>query len=77
MVCTLTCTRESQPYICGIGVVTCATHRSLSVAARMDRGASSEALFNAVCANDVNKASAALKKGADVNVVGQEEVRID
>ena len=29
---------------------------------------SSEALFNAVCANDVNKASAALKKGANVNV---------
>ena len=42
----------------------------------MDRRASSRALFNAVLANDVNKASAALKKGADVNVV-EEEVRID
>ncbi|XP_062506408.1 CARD- and ANK-domain containing inflammasome adapter protein-like [Corticium candelabrum] len=37
----------------------------------MDRRASSRALFNAVCANDVNKASAALKEGADVNVVGE------
>ena len=43
----------------------------------MDRGPSSRALFDAVCANDVNKASAALKKGADVNVVSSEEVRID
>ena len=50
----------------------------------MDRRASSRALFNAVCANDVNKASAALKEGADVNVVGElvivlsrEKVRID
>ena len=42
----------------------------------MDRRASSRALFNAVCANDVNKASAALKKGADVNVT-REKVRID
>ena len=42
----------------------------------MDRGASSRALFDAVCANDVNKASAALKKGADVNVA-TEQVRID
>ena len=42
----------------------------------MDRRTSSRALFNAVCANDVNKASAALKKGADVNVVG-DGVRID
>ena len=43
----------------------------------MDRGASSRALFNAVRANDVKKASAALKKGADVNVVASETVRID
>ncbi|XP_062507115.1 ankyrin repeat domain-containing protein 17-like isoform X2 [Corticium candelabrum] len=37
----------------------------------MDRRASSRALFYAVYANNVNKASAALKKGADVNVVGE------
>ena len=43
----------------------------------MDRGASSKALFDAVCIGDVNKASAALKKGADVNVVRKDEVRID
>ena len=42
----------------------------------MDRGASSRALFDAVLANDVNKASEALKKGADVNVMGK-AVRID
>ena len=42
----------------------------------MDRRASSRALFDAVCARDVNKASAALKKGADVNVF-RKEVRID
>ena len=43
----------------------------------MDRWASSRDLFDAVCAKDVNKASAALKKGADVNVVEEEKVRID
>ena len=43
----------------------------------MDRRASSRALFYAVYANNVNKASAALKKGADVNVVGEVKVRID
>ena len=42
----------------------------------MDRVASSRALYDAVCAKDVNKASAALKKGADVNVVRM-RVRID
>ena len=43
----------------------------------MDTEASSEALFDAVCAKDVKKASIALKKGADVNVVAKEWVRID
>ena len=43
----------------------------------MGAGASSEALFHAVCTNDVNKALAALKKGADVNVLARVEVRID
>ena len=43
----------------------------------MDRRASSRALFNAVCTNDVNKASVALKKGADVDVTANEMVRID
>ena len=43
----------------------------------MGAWASSEALFDAVCVNDVNKASAALKIGADVNVVSRKEVRID
>ena len=33
--------------------------------------------MNAVCAKDVNKASAALEKGADVNVVAKEKVSID
>ena len=42
----------------------------------MGTGSSSEALFDAVCAKDVNKASAALKKGADVDVVSKEKVRI-
>ncbi|XP_062506694.1 ankyrin repeat domain-containing protein 17-like isoform X2 [Corticium candelabrum] len=37
----------------------------------MGAGASSEALFDAVCVNDVNKASAALEKRADVNVVSR------
>ena len=43
----------------------------------MDRWASSKALFNAVCANDVNRASVALKKGADVNISLRKRVRID
>ena len=43
----------------------------------MDRRASSEALFDAVCENDVNKASEALENGADVNVLSRVEVRID
>ena len=43
----------------------------------MGAGASSETLFDAVCVNDVNKASAALEKGADVNVVSRKLVRID
>ncbi|XP_062506302.1 ankyrin repeat and death domain-containing protein 1B-like [Corticium candelabrum] len=42
----------------------------------MGTGSSSEALFDAVCAKDVRKASAALKKGADVNVVSKEKIRI-
>ena len=43
----------------------------------MGAGPSSEALFDAVCAKDVNKASATLKKGADVNAKAREIVRID
>ena len=43
----------------------------------MDTEASSEALFDAVCAKDVKKASVALKEGADVNVLAREWVRID
>ena len=38
----------------------------------MDTVSSSEALFDAVCASDVKKASAALEKGADVNEVAKE-----
>ena len=43
----------------------------------MGAGASSKALFDVVCANDGKKASEALKKGADVNAVARELVRID
>ena len=43
----------------------------------MDRRASSIALFDAVCANDVNMASLVLKMGADVNVLSRKRVRID
>ena len=43
----------------------------------MDTESFSEALFDAVCANDVKKASVALKKGAYVNVVAKEWVGID
>ena len=43
----------------------------------MGTGVSSEALFDAVCAKDVRKASVALEKGVDVNAVAKVMVRID